>query len=880
MSRFRRFAVAVMSIEAGSPADLKKPCFFSSNRFTAFVLCGLLITFTCFAQDRRGPFTHAPRSVRSREVDQQHVRLELEFNWEQREFHGRAVLIFSPFKPVRQVTLDAADMTIERVAVRVSKSDAAFKPLKFTTQKNSLTVTLDQTYDGNELLELEVQYKVTKPNYGAHFVVPDDDEPDQPKMVWTQSEPEYARYWYPCIDSPSDRFTSEIIATVPAEYFVLSNGTLKNTFKNPDGTQTWHWSQRKSHVPYLMSVVAGEFEAFEQTWDGIPVVSYVPQGRLPDAARSFEKTTGMMKFFCEKIGYRYPWPKYAQICVDEYNWGGMEHTSATTLNLNTLHDQRAHLDVSSDNLVAHELAHQWFGDLMTCKDWGELWLNESFATYFATLWQEHDKGWNEAAWTRHREAKSYLSEDKRYRRPIVSYRYNRPGNMFDRHSYPKGGRVLHMLRFELGDERFWQAIRRYTEMNQFRTVETADFRRAIEDATGEGMNWFFDQWLYHGGHPEFDVAWQWDAEAKTVRVTVKQLQKVDDMTPLFRSSVEIEVATPDHEKVHRVVVSKAEETFHFASPQRPTRVCFDPNDWVLKTLNFEKSKEELLDQLTGDHHTICRVRAVRALVDFKKHEDVRAKLIGAAQHDDFWAVRQEAVQALGNFKGDAVRAALIRVAAGDAKSLVRREAITALGKFKHDDTRKALRHIIRNDQSYYAIAEALKALVKVDREHCGDDLLAALAQESHREVILKAATNGLVTLKEARAEQRLKKMLSDELTPSERIVLIGALARLKPNDEQSFDLLTGQLDNERLNVRRAAMDALGELATPAALSALRTHRGGEQNFRLVDHLDEVIEKVESKQTDTAKLRKEVESLRKKNLELESRLKKLERAAGK
>jgi aminopeptidase N len=336
-------------------------------------------------------------------------------------------------------------------------------------------------------------------------------------MVWTQNEPEYAQYWFPCIDSPTDRLISETLVTVPDGFVVLSNGALQGKQKNADGTLTWHWAQKRSHVAYLISVVAGDFEALEQKWGDIPIVSYVPRGRLADAPRSFEKTPEMMRLFSEKIGYRYPWEKYAQICVDEYMWGGMEHTSATTLNLGTLHDERAHLDVSSDNLVSHELAHQWWGDLLTCKDWGELWLNESFATYFATLWTEHDLGNDEAAWERHEEAESYLDEDKRYRRPIVSYRYDNPNAMFDNHSYPKGGRVLHMLRFELGDERFWRSLNRYCTVNQYRTVETADLRTAVEESTGQGMTWFFDQWLYHGGHPEFEVAWRRPCSAPTWR---------------------------------------------------------------------------------------------------------------------------------------------------------------------------------------------------------------------------------------------------------------------------------------------------------------------------------------------------------------------------
>jgi aminopeptidase N len=235
----------------------------------------------------------------------------------------------------------------------------------------------------------------------------------------------------------------------------------------------------QTHVSYLMSVVVGEYDVYEKAWDGIPVVGYVPKGRAADMERSFQKVPAMVEYFSKQIGVRYPWPKYAQVCMEDFS-GGMENTSATTLTVDTLHDERAHADVSSDNLTSHELAHQWFGDLMTCKDWGETWLNESFATYFATLWMEHDLGWDEALWQRHGEEETYMQTDRRYRRPIISYTYDAPSAMFDAHSYPKGGRVLHMLRFVLGDELFWKAVRNYTQKNQFRTVEAADLRVAIE----------------------------------------------------------------------------------------------------------------------------------------------------------------------------------------------------------------------------------------------------------------------------------------------------------------------------------------------------------------------------------------------------------------
>jgi len=367
------------------------------------------------AQQRLGAFTHAPRSVRSRDIDMQHIRLELTLDWQRPKLLGRAVLTLKPFRPIRKVSLDASEMNIEGVGIRSALDKDQSKPLKYDTHGDKLIIHLDREIAAGEQFTLEIGYRVVSPQRGMHFVTPDENEPDQLQMSWTQGEPQYAHYWCPCYDSPNDRLTSEVFVTVPEDYFVLSNGILKSKSQPKEGKRTWHWAQEKDHVTYLISVVAGKFESYEQSWDGIPIVSYVPPGRLADAPRSFEKTPKMMAFFSEKIGYRYPWAKYAQICVDEYSWGGMEHTSATTLNLSTLHDAKADLDVSSENLVAHELVHHWWGDLITCKDWAEIWLNESFATYFATLWKEHDSGWDEAAWARHLEAEAYFGEDKRYR---------------------------------------------------------------------------------------------------------------------------------------------------------------------------------------------------------------------------------------------------------------------------------------------------------------------------------------------------------------------------------------------------------------------------------------------------------------------------------
>lgn len=834
------------------------------------------------APDRRGPFTAEPRSVRSRDVDQRHTRLELRVDLDKQELKGRAIHRLAIYRPTETIVLDAAEMAIEKVRLQAAMP-ATEKELKHEHQGHGLRITLDRVYKPGETLQLAIDYRLNRPAHGAHFVVPDPSEPDQPRMMWTQGEPDETRYWYPCIDSPADRITSETVVTAASKYFVLSNGALKSKTDNADGTRTWHWVQEKTHVPYLMSVVVGEFEAYEQSWDGIPIVSYVPKGRLDLAPTSFEKTPKMMDFFSRKIGYRYPWPKYTQICVDEYEWGGMEHTSATTLNLRTLHDKRAHLDVSSDGLVAHELAHQWWGDVVTCKDWGELWLNESFATYFATLWTEEDSGIEDATWERHGEAEAYLNEDRTVRRAIVNYRYNAPVNMFDSHSYPKGGRVLHMLRFELGDELFWKALNRYIEVNQFRAVETADLRSSIEEATGQGLNWFFDQWLYHGGHPDFQITWNWDEATKMATVVVKQTQKVDSTTPLFRTAVEIELANQQTSVMRRVTVSKAEETFHFALDKRPTRVCFDPRDWVLKTVKFEKSKEELIDQLSYSTHVMSRFEAAKALADMPIENDVRAALLKAARTDSFWPVRREAVKALGKANGDEIRAALIESAKSDAKSFVRREALSLLGNFPHDETKAALRAVIKGDQSYYAVADALRALVKIDRDNCSAELLAAVELSSHHEVVLRAACDGLVETKSTEGANRLSARLdasnTKKLTPEERVLILGALARLRPDDSKYLTQLHEQLDNERNYVRRSAIDLLVQTANPQAIDWLTTRRGREQNRGVLQAIDRSVETLRGKSKDLESLRKELQELKRTNQQLEERLKKLESKGG-
>lgn len=833
----------------------------------------MVLGFSCvsYGQRQAGPFTHPKRDIRSRTIDQQHIRLTLNVDADNRRVDAKAFHRLLLLTPQSEITLDAVGMQIQKVSL-ASDAGESQADLKFRHERGSLHIELGRTVPAQEALRIVIDYRLERPQGGVHFVHPEAHEPASLKMVWTQSEPEFARYWIPCLDSTVDRLTSETITTVPKDWVVLSNGVMKAKTDNNNGTQTWHWQQNQSHVPYLISIAAGQFEIYEQSWDGIPIMSYVPVGRLADAPRSFEKTAPMLEHFSKKIGYRYPWPKYAQICVDEYNWGGMEHTSATTLNLNTLHSERDHLDFSSENLVAHELAHQWWGDLVTCKDWGELWLNESFATYFATLWTEHNEGWDKATYSRLQEAKSYLGEDQRYRRSLVNYRYDRPESMFDSHSYPKGARILHALRHEVGDEAFWKSLRHYIEVNQFRTVETADLRIAFEETTGQGLGWFFDQWVYHGGHPEFAVAWTWDAETKMVKITVRQTQKVDDLTPLFRTSVDLAIAVPGENETiqtHSVKIAAAEETFQFPVEKRPTRVCFDPKDWLLKTLSFPKSLEELSNQLQNDPNIICRLQAVEGLEALEDSAS-KALLLVAAKSDKDMHVREAAVNALAKRNGDDARDTLLALVKEDAASIVRTKAAATLAKFSGEPVIQTLRDRLPQEQSYQTIAAILRSLVKLTPEQAPAILVQHMATVSRGEVVLRAAVDGLLELKSPEALAQFQKHLEGSAA-ERKTILLGGIARLKPREQLATAPLVQALQSPRRSVRSVAISTLVALQDPQFIAPLQEARQRETLPALTRELDDAIAKLQGQKNSHDPIKAQLEELRKENEALKKRL---------
>ncbi|MBV9026970.1 MAG: M1 family metallopeptidase, partial [Candidatus Eremiobacteraeota bacterium] len=444
-------------------------------------------------------------------------------------------------EPVSRVAFDAVDLEVLDVDA-VANSHA--RPLRHALARGKLEVQFTPPIAPNATVKVRVRYRASKPRHGLFFVNPSAARPELPAHVWTQSQDQYARYWFPCLDYPHEKQPTTTTIVVPKGTFALGNGELVE--RRDEGERTiFRYRQEVPHSTYLMTLVAGPFveiAAGKAGKNGVPIYYYVLPGREADGERAFGNTPKMLDLFEERTGTPYPYARYSQIAVSDFIFGGMENTGATTQTDRTLHDETAHLDFSSDPLVAHELAHQWFGNLLTCRDWEHAWLNEGFATFMEAVWREADLGGDEYLYDIFECLTTYLKEEsERYRRPIVCNTFRDPIEIFDRHLYQKGAAVLHMLRGELGEARFWRALQRYVKTNAGKSVETIDLVRAIEDATGRNLRGFFAQWVYREGHPRLEVRVAWDAQRRVATVTVDQKQAIDAEHPAYEFDVEIEL---------------------------------------------------------------------------------------------------------------------------------------------------------------------------------------------------------------------------------------------------------------------------------------------------------------------------------------------------
>ncbi|MBI4170591.1 MAG: HEAT repeat domain-containing protein [Candidatus Aenigmarchaeota archaeon] len=800
-----------------------------------------------------------PQYAPHRDFKTEHIKLEFSFDIAKKTVFGKSATTVKMLVDAHKLVFDVVNMKINSV------KDRAGRDYRYDYDDAKIIIYLDRTATAGEIFDIMIDYKIIKPKLGVYFIEPDRPYPKKPVQIYTHSEAEEARYWFPCHDSPHEKCTTEMLITVASDFFALSNGALVNVLEDrKGGKKTYHWKMRHPHSSYLVMFAVGRFIEIKEEWDGIPITYYCEKGREADTRRAFGKTPKIMEFFSKKIGVRYPYEKYAQVAVADFIFGGMEHTTATTQTDLILHDERAHEETWHDNLVAHELAHQWFGDLLTCRDWAHAWLNESFAWYFDALFVEHDKGEEEFLYHMYEDAKVYFAEDKdRYRRPIVTNIFFEPSDIFDRHLYEKGSLVLNMLRHILGTAMWWKCINHYVEKNKNKTVETENLIEAIEEVSGRNMKRFFDQWIYGAGHPELQAQYYWDDKTKEAVIRIAQVQKTDDQTPLFALPLTIEIITKEGRKKFTEILEEKQKQFRYKINSIPFDVRIDPDNAILKKMDFIKPKSMWLYQLENDSNILGRIAAAQEIAKLGNREAVEA-LAKHFERERSWGVQAETALALGTIKTDAALKALQKMM-GVKHPKARRAVAAALGEFKTDRVMDALKTLVSDKNSYFVPAEAVKSIGKTNHDSSLQLLKRYLPLESWNDVIKAGVLEGIAQLQTDESIQLLKAHAKYGYHYRSRMAAIRNLGLIGKGRKDVLDLLIEFTKEDFALVQLVSVIALGDLGDERAIPLLEDMTKGHRDGRVKRQAHEAIRKIYTwldTDLETAEIKERYEKLKK------------------
>lgn len=817
----------------------------------------------------------------------QHIALDLVLDIPNHRCQGICTTTLTPIRDgIEQLKLDAVELQIQTVSV-----NDEIQRWEYDGQVLQIHL-LRETQRGQDLV-IKIAYAIEQPRRGIYFITPTEHYPDRPTQVWTQGEDEDSRFWFPCFDYPGQLSTSEIRVQVPAGFTAISNGSLTQT-EEIRANKIFHWVQNQVHPTYLMTLAVGKFVELRDEWQGKPVTYYVEPGQEAQAKLSMGKTPRMLTFFSQAYGYDYAYDKYAQVCVHDYIFGGMENTSTTLLTDRCLLDEKAAIDnLSTETLVAHELAHQWFGDLAVIKHWSHAWVKEGMASYAEVLWLEQEYGEDLGAYYLLGQAREYLSEDQeRYRRPLVTHVYRDAIELYDSHIYEKGACVYHMIRAQLGETLFQQAIAQFLKTHAHQTVETVDLLRAIETATGLNLTPLFDQYVYRGGHPDYAVSYSWDSDSKLAKVTVKQTQAQTD-EELFDLKIMIGFDLGDDDRIFNVRIHEKEQTLYFPLDEKPKYIRFDVGNAILKTVKLDYPLPELKAQLSDDPDPVSRIYAASAIAQKGGLEALKI-LAEALKTEHFWGVRLEIAKLLPKIKLDQVFDALV-VGLKDSEARVRRTTIEALTQIKTAASYAAVKAIVqRGDASYQVEAAALRALGSFAASGLSTappeaeviELLqtALKAPPSWNEVVQIGAIGGLSQLKSSVPALDLILEYTRLGVPSSlRLAAIRAIGPMHGGQEQAGQ--TKLLNRLRELAREtgffnqiAVIRALEAIKDPSAIGLLYSLQTQAADGRIRRMCEEAIGEVQSQiGTEPAikQLRDELNQIQQDNQELRSRLAKLE-----
>ncbi|MCI0450441.1 MAG: HEAT repeat domain-containing protein [Chlorobi bacterium] len=824
----------------------------NSKAFFSFVL--ILLLHPCLFSQM---FGQEPEE-RQRTYDVQHISIDINVDLKSKTVGGYTeTTVTTLIDTFKSFDVDAVGMDIRGVSFVQGESSKTI-PLKFDYDKEKITIYLDNFYNKGTTFTYKVEYTTVDPEKGLYFIQPTANFPNKPYQVWSQGEGEDNRYWFPCYDYPNDMATVELIVTVDSSYQTLSNGVLEARRVNPDGTVTWQWVSDKPFVSYLVMLAIGKWDVIEDAWDGIPISSYVPPGKKEWGERSFRYTKDNIQFFSDKIGFRYPWPKYLQVAVEDYIYGGMENTGAVVYFDGSVYDDKTEPDYSATNLVAHEIAHQWFGDVVTCKNWNEIWLNESFATYFQMLYTEYKFGKDEFDYNVFRNGNDAIKADSTKSRKPIYIRHGLTENTYD-----KGSVVLNMMRNLIGEENFWKMINLYITKNKHQNVTTVDLLGALnqtlydplKDMMPPDYRWFFEEWIFSAGQPTYDVSYKYDGGMKELTISVQQVQRLDSSS-VFLTPVPVHIITQSGKKFDVFIASqeknpKVEKKVQIDS--KPATVIFNSGNKVLCNLRFSKSKDDWLYQVKFSNDAIDRITALLGLREFIDDDAVVSAVIDVMKSDKFWGVRLEAAKVLSYSKNKKVQDIYLKSLTEEKDSRVRKSYITGIGnlyannpEMKEGDAviQSFVVKLIDNEKSYYAAAEGIITLARiVPKAQIYDLVLPYLNRDSHVDIIRRNVIYALDSADDQRAIDILIEYVEKGSNWRLRNAAINGLGSFLDNHKVIEFLNRKVLDKNR-HTQNAILALLSRARDISSRDFLQQLLNSSNDRAFKEKVDEVLQKLD------------------------------------
>jgi aminopeptidase N len=835
----------------------------------------------CYSAPAKGAenWSGTRQYARDRQIAVSHLALDITPDFKQRTIVGSATITFKPIaKSLEELSLDAVDLNVDAV-----ESTRAIATYQVTDE--AIVVTFKESIPANAETQVTIRYHA-QPLKGVYFRTPEMGYKAGDEHLFTQGEAIESRHWFPSYDFPNEKFTTELTCHVPEGMAALSNGKLVSEDKDAKGLTAFHWSQDKPHANYLISLVAGYLKSVQDKYRDIPIAFYTPASEIAEAEYSFTNTPDMLAFYEKETGTPYPWAKYYQVAVNDFVEGGMENTSITTLTDRTLHrPQETETIRTSEGLTGHELAHQWFGDLVTCKDWSHIWLNEGFATYYELLYAEHAHGRDELMYGLFNTSRTILVHTNDTT-PIVSRKFDNPDDLFNYLPYEKGSFVLQMLRADLGPDLYRKCIKTYLDRHQYGNVVTDDLVKVIDELSGRSYDKFFDQWVYHAHHPELAVEYSWDEKSKLGKISVKQTQKLSDAVLLFDISLPIVFKGPFGKIEKTAQVSKAEENFYFALPQAPKLVLLDPEFAILAKIDFQNQTPAMLNAALEDvDYAGARLVATEKFKDKKDHASLRL-LKQALNGDAFYGVRIQAAKALQSIHSDESLAALIG-STNQPDARVRQAVVAAIAAFYNDKAFDTDSKIVLNEKNPDIVSAGAQGIGLFHKPTVPKTLLQLLNRKSFHDVLGDAAVRAMRAQDDPTYIPHIRDfVLQHESTLQTRSIAaafeaIGYLGRNETNKDTSREFLLRFVNSKKKGVQLGAMRGLGLLEDPKAIAALETFASASKETeeqpvaekaiadirgarKPIDNLNELRSEVLELQKESRKLRADFEETQKKS----------------